>query len=147
MKRFESHQSKTLFITNVMTLQMCRDRLLSAHWLAARWHIDLAGRFLTWLTEVTLTCITSDLWTQSTINRFRHLNRTPSSLNAILRCCISMHWANPHGFTCVEMCRYYTRGSVLFRCKYSRKWVSTLLTCKMFFTLKETRALVVNPPY
>jgi len=31
MKRFESHQSKTLFIANVMTLQMCRDRLLFAH--------------------------------------------------------------------------------------------------------------------
>lgn len=33
-----------------------------------------------------------------------------------------------------------------FQCKYSRKWVN-MLTCRMFFTLKETRALVVNPPY
>lgn len=28
MKRFESHQSKTLSTANVMTLQMCRDRYL-----------------------------------------------------------------------------------------------------------------------
>lgn len=53
MKSFESHQSKTPFTANVMTLQMCRERPLFAHWLAAQWHIDLAGRFLTWPPEIT----------------------------------------------------------------------------------------------